>query len=563
MPLSIAVRACAAAVFGRARRVPCGRFAAFPALAASAALAAFGIPPLGVFLLGGLCGGGLFSAELGAQTPLQAELVAQGLDRPVGVATPPGDRERMFVIEQWTGRVRIVRRGVAEQRPFLDLGGKVSTNGGERGLLGIAFHPRYATTGYVYLNYTRAADGATLVERYQVSATDADVADPQSATTVVGPISQPFANHNAGCLQFGLDGYLYVATGDGGGGNDVACNGQSLGTLLGKLLRIDVDSASPYAIPPDNPFVSVAGARPEIWSYGLRNPWRFTFDRATGDLWIGDVGLHTREEIDFQPGNSKGGENYGWKVMEGTACNSSQGCPPSVPPCNAPAFVAPLLDYRRPSGGQCVIGGYVYRGCAIPDLRGTYVFADLSHREVWSFRRQGNLVADLRNRTAEFASGPHAVPNITTFGEDSDGELYFTDYFGGRLFKIVPSAPAPALDLGHGKRGSGGQVPEFRACGLLTRGNSARFELRYAPPSTAAVLVVGRNANPKPLLGGILVPWPPAGLALATTSRQGELSFELPGGIGPLNVVAQYVIVDTGNTFRTSMSNALLVAFQP
>jgi hypothetical protein len=249
--------------------------------------------------------------------------------------------------------------------------------------------------------------------------------------------------------------------------------------------------------------------------------------------------------------------------MEGTLCNSTAACPANVPPCRDPALVLPVLDYGRANGGQCVIGGYVYRGCAIPDLRGSYVFADLSHGEVWTFRRQNGVVTELLERTAELGSGGQPPGGISSFGEDADGELYFLDYFGGRLLKIVPNAPAAAIDLGNGKVGSNGAVPEFSACGLLTRGNSARFELRRAPPSSLAVLVLGTQSNPRNLLGGTVVPMPPSSLIPVMTSAQGDVAFRLPGGLGSFSVLAQYVVADPANTFGAGISNALMITFQP
>ncbi|MFQ5527607.1 MAG: PQQ-dependent sugar dehydrogenase, partial [Thermoanaerobaculia bacterium] len=271
-----------------------------------------------------------------AQPGIELVEVAAGFDRPLGLV-PPGDGSgRLFVVEQG-GRIKILDRGTELAEPFLDLSGSVSCCD-ERGLLGLAFHPDYASDGLFFVNYTDLA-GDTVVSRFSVSSADANRADTGSETGILS-FDQPFGNHNGGHLAFGPDGYLYVSSGDGGSGGDPQNNGQSLDTLLGKILRVDVDG-SPVAIPPDNPFVNDPNARPEIWAYGLRNPWRFSFDRDTGDLFIGDVGQNAREEIDLQPGSSPGGENYGWRRMEGSRCfNPSSGC-------DNGELVLPIAEYGR------------------------------------------------------------------------------------------------------------------------------------------------------------------------------------------------------------------------
>jgi glucose/arabinose dehydrogenase len=297
--------------------------------------------------------------------PTGIEVVAMGLSSPVHLTAPPDDVERVFIVER-PGRIRVVRNGTLLGAPFLDLTGVV-LSGGEQGLLSLAFHPDYATNGHFFVNYTDL-DGHTRVERYTVTAAP-DVADPASDLTILS-VEQPFSNHNGGQVAFGPDGMLYIGMGDGGGeGGDPLRHGQNRATLLGSLLRIDVDAASPYAIPPDNPFVADPSAAPETWAYGLRNPWRFSFDRHTGDLYIGDVGQDSREEISFQPAASPGGENYGWKVMEGTACFSPRNG------CSQAGLVPPVLDYTH-ADGCSVTGGFVYRGVE-PTLAGRYFFADV------------------------------------------------------------------------------------------------------------------------------------------------------------------------------------------
>ena len=360
--------------------------------------------------------------------------VVSGLDAPVAV-THAGDG-RLFVTLQG-GRIVIVRNGQLLPRPFLDISERVLA-GGERGLFSVAFHPRYAQNGRFFVFYTDL-EGDTVISRFEVSP-DPDVARGGSERVLLH-VEQPFANHNGGQLAFGPDGYLYAGFGDGGASFDPECNAQDLGSLLGKVLRLDIDrnvSQPPfYGIPADNPFATqppLPGfARPEIWAFGLRNPWRFSFDRLRGDLWIGDVGQGAREEIDRQPAGSQGGENYGWKVMEGTACTGrTEGCPP-LAPCGSPEYVLPVLEY--PTGADCaVIGGVVYRGAAIAGLGGTYFFGDFCSGRVWAANAAAaapvaQLVSQLRS------------PGLTSFGEDAAGEVYLTA--GDSLYRITGPAPPP------------------------------------------------------------------------------------------------------------------------
>jgi glucose/arabinose dehydrogenase len=353
------------------------------------------------------------------------ELVADGFDQPVQVVDAGDGSRRLFVVEQ-PGRIRIVDDGQVVPEPFLDITDLVGCCG-ERGLLSVAFHPDYANTGAVFVNYTDR-NGDTVVARYQVSTTDPNRADPASAETILA-VDQPAANHNGGLLLFGpKDGYLYIGLGDGGGGNGQ--NGQDLSTLLGKILRIDVDETTgdlPYAIPPDNPFVDQPVARPEIWALGLRNPWRFSFDRVTGELWIGDVGSATYEEVDYQAAASPGGENYGWDLMEGAACHAEEGCD---------GFVAPVSGFDHDEG--CVVtGGYPYRGRAIPDLRGVYLFADYCSGRVWG------LVPNASNGWVRLGPVETGL-RISSFGEDAAGELYVVD-IQGAIYRLTLPASARCL----------------------------------------------------------------------------------------------------------------------
>jgi glucose/arabinose dehydrogenase len=357
-----------------------------------------------------------------AEPTVVLEPVVGGLANPVSV-THAGDT-RLFITQQ-SGQIVIFDGNQIRPTPFLDLRGLISS-GGERGLLSVAFHPHYAENGLFYVNYTDTR-GDTVVARYSVMSNDPNVANPQSAVRVLN-IAQPFANHNGGQLQFGPDGYLYIGMGDGGSGGDPGNRAQNPNELLGKMLRIDVDSASPYAIPPSNPFVNRAGFRPEIWALGMRNPWRFSFDRATGDLWIADVGQGEYEEIDFQPATSIGGENYGWRRMEATHCFSP------ATNCTDPALVLPVIEYDHSAGACSVTGGYVYRGTRSPRLLGTFLYGDFCNGKIWGSALNPNGSVTTRQLLD--------VPfQISTFGEDVAGEVYVADYSGGVLYRIVDSRP--------------------------------------------------------------------------------------------------------------------------
>lgn len=352
---------------------------------------------------------------------LRLQEVVSGLQRPVDLAAPAGD-DRLFVVEQ-PGRIRIVQGGQLMSEPFLDIVPKVQSSGNEQGLLSIAFHPEYATNGYFFVNYTDT-DGDTRVERYTVSAGDPNRADPGSARLIIG-FEQPYRNHNGGQVLFGPDGMLYIPTGDGGSGGDPQGNGQKMSTLLGKILRIDVDGADPYAVPSDNPFVGQTGVRPEIWAYGLRNPWRVAFDREAGLLFVADVGQNTYEEISVVPAD-EAGVNFGWNRMEASHCF------PQDTACSRDGFVLPVVEYPH-SQGISITGGYVYRGQAIPGLRGRYVYADFGRDWLRSFRYENGAAHDDAELDID------GVSSISSFGLDSAGELYVVS-LSGRVFKIVPDA---------------------------------------------------------------------------------------------------------------------------
>jgi glucose/arabinose dehydrogenase len=382
------------------------------------------------------CGGGGGSSD--SSPPASPSSVSVHLQRvpdasttfafPVLVTAPPGDTARLFVVEK-SGTITIVDKATNTiTGTFLDISGLV-TGGGEQGLLGLAFDPGYASNGRFYVSYTnKTGNGNSVIARYLVSSGSANVADPTSAQIVL-TLVQPDTNHNGGMIVFGPDNMLYIGFGDGGGSGDPSGNGQNLAVLLGKILRIDV-STLPYTIPSDNPFASAAQGK-EIWSYGLRNPWRYSFDRQTHDLYIADVGQDNWEEVDIATHVSGGGNglNYGWNVMEGNHCY-----PPGTASCATAGKTLPRIEYDH-SGGACSItGGYVYRGSAIPSLRGTYFYGDFCAGFVRS-------LALINGTATQFFDWPTLRPagaNITSFGEDGAGELYIMTS-AGALYRIVPN----------------------------------------------------------------------------------------------------------------------------
>jgi glucose/arabinose dehydrogenase len=351
---------------------------------------------------------------------IRLQQVADGLQSPVFLTAPASDA-RLFIVEQ-PGRIRIVQNGTLLPTPFLDITSRVSA-GGERGLLSVAFHPRYATNGTFFVNFTDTR-GDTRIERFRVGA-DPNRADPASAELVL-TVVQPFSNHNGGLVAFGPDGRLYVGMGDGGGGGDPRETGQDPLQLLGKLLRIDVDGARPYTIPADNPDAGRTDRRPEIWASGLRNPWRFSWDRTAGLLYVADVGQNRLEEINVVPA-AQGGVNYGWDEMEGSDCfEPSTGC-------DRTGKVLPASEYTH-SDGCSVTGGYVYRGQDLPSLRGHYFYADYCEGWIRSFRYASGAATEPRSWELE------NVGNISSFGEDARGELYVIAH-GGAVYRIVAAEP--------------------------------------------------------------------------------------------------------------------------
>jgi glucose/arabinose dehydrogenase len=360
------------------------------------------------------------SGTPGAADPKPAQGVrvkplVDGLHDPVYVTAPPGD-SRLFIVEQ-EGRIRVFENGRLLRRPFLDLTDRVLA-GGERGLLSMAFHPQYAANRFFFVNYTDR-NGHTRVVRYTATA-DRNMADPESGRLIL-LIPQPYANHNGGLVLFGPDGMLYIGMGDGGSAGDPHGNGQNLQSLLGKMLRIDVDRGNPYAIPPDNPFARGKGGRPEIWAWGLRNPWRFAFDPVDRLLYIADVGQNRWEEVDVVPAG-RAGINYGWNLMEGDHCFKNPGC-------TRAGLAPPAFEYDHRQGCS-ITGGSVYRGRRVPALVGHYVFADFCSGWIRSFRYSGGQTSELREWRL-----PESIP-VSSFGTDAEGELYVVSH-AGRVFKVV------------------------------------------------------------------------------------------------------------------------------
>ena len=344
-------------------------------------------------------------------------VVTSGLSSPVYLTAPTGDTARLFVVEQ-SGQIRIVQHGQLLPAAFLDIHTRL-VSGGEQGLLSVAFHPNYGTNGYLYVNYTDL-NGDTRVERYTVSAADSNLADTATHKLIIF-IPQPYTNHNGGLVMFGPDGMFYIGMGDGGSVGDPQNRAQSPDSLLGKLLRIDVDGGDPYAIPAGNPFAASGGAK-EIWALGLRNPWRFAFDRSAGLLYIGDVGQGAWEEADVQPA-SQGGLNYGWRIMEGAHCYNPANC-------SSAGLVLPAVEYDH-SNGQCaIIGGFVYRGTRFPALAGQYFYADLCAGWVRSFSYAGGVVTGQTSWNLDLSPG-----SPLSFGEDARGELYLLT--GGGVYWIA------------------------------------------------------------------------------------------------------------------------------
>jgi glucose/arabinose dehydrogenase len=413
------------------------------------------------------------SPALQDSSTVRLQQVVGGLTEPVFVTHAGDGSNRLFVVEK-AGTIRIVTGGQVQSTPFLDIRSLVESDSFEQGLLGLSFHPSYESNGRFYVYYTAVNGGANTLAQFQVSA-DRNRADPNSRR-VLFSIPDTYTNHNGGMLAFGPDGYLYVGTGDGGSAGDPDNNAQNLGSLLGKILRLDVNSDGtserPYGIPSSNPFVTRSGARGEIWAYGLRNPWRWSFDRQSGDLFIGDVGQQAYEEISFQPGGSTGGQNYGWRIMEGLHCyNPASGCSQS-------GLTLPIVEYSHGEGCS-VTGGYVYRGTTVSTLAGLYVHGDYCSGRIWSLRRNGSLWEKQQLLDTSL--------QISSFGEDEAGELYAVDIGGGAVHRFVSSGTTPPTVT---------PTPRVTATATPTRSPTST---PTPPPSSTPrpdVLITSFTANP-------------------------------------------------------------------
>lgn len=361
----------------------------------------------------------LFLFAAGTEAQIKIAQIATNLDRPVDIMDALDGSGRLFIVLQG-GKIVIHNGTTVLSTPFLNITSAV-TCCGEQGLLSLAFHPNYKTNGFFYVYYVNTS-GNLVLARYKVSG-NPNIANAASKKTLMTILHPTYGNHNGGKLQFGKDGYLYISVGDGGGGGDQSNNAQNLGKLLGKILRIDVSSGFPYTIPPNNPFVNISGAKKEIWAYGCRNPWRFSFDKVSGAMYMADVGQNNWEEVNFQP-VSTGGTNYGWRKMEGKHCYNP------ATNCNNGTLKLPILEYTH-SVGCSITGGYVYRGSAIPTLYGTYLYADYCKGIIWGAKKSNNVWTS----SQLLATGK----KISTFGESKSGELFITHHAAntGAIYKIV------------------------------------------------------------------------------------------------------------------------------
>jgi glucose/arabinose dehydrogenase len=362
---------------------------------------------------------------------------ATGFNSPIGAFFRPGNNT-MYVVQQ-RGRIRMVNNtGTIATNDFLNITSKVSQSGNERGLLSMVFDPDYETNGFFYVNYTKSSDGTTVIARYSRSTTDPNVADPLSEVIVL-EIPQPYSNHNGGQLQFDRNGYLMIGMGDGGSANDPQGNGQNPLSFLGKMLRIDVRSGLPYTIPASNPFFGSSTTYPEIWSLGMRNPWRFSYDMVTKDLWIADVGQNVYEEIDFEPAGDPGGKNYGWRCYEGDNVFNSSGCGA------ASNYTFPVFTYSHTGGNCSVSGGFVYRGGTFGNLYGKYIFADYCSGKIWATEQ---TTPGTFNTVVLTQTTPVLTNSIVSFAQDNDGEMYVIarDTYNA-IYKLSEDGCLPSADI--------------------------------------------------------------------------------------------------------------------
>ena len=484
----------------------------------------------------------LMAGQLGTAAlsqSLSLELITNGLVEPVFATAPAGD-ERIFVLEQHAGTVRIVADGVPLPTPFLDISASINSLH-EGGLLGLAFHPQYTQNGRFYVLSSNPV-WETVIEEYHVS-NNPDVADPTPAGQLLS-LPQPHFWHNGGAMEFGPDGMLYVGLGDGGNPHDPYNRAQDPALKFGKLLRLDVDAPFPH-VPADNPFVGQPGHDETVWAIGLRNPWRISFDSATGDLWIADVGQGLREEIDFQPAGSMGGENYGWNCMEATLCHTGS-CT-----CDTPDLVLPIHSY--PHGDECaIIGGGVYRGSELPEHVGRYFWADFCTRRFWSLRYEGGAVTDVAEHTLELSpEWPLSLERLHSFGTDGQGELLVIDAEGGELFRIRPACSAtPACMTSPNSSGAGARITASGS--LRIADEDLSFHVSGLPPLESALVFYGGPGDPLPYWDGYLCVGAPQGLyrigAPVHSAADGSLDLHVDWSGSPLAAGSGQVF--PGSTWR-------------
>lgn len=504
----------------------------------------------------------LLAPALQAQT-LKATFLVGGLDHPCWVGAAAGDTTRFFALEK-DGRVRIVQGTSVLATPFLDIDPLVGSLGTEQGLLGLAFDPYYSANGHLYVSYTDN-NGASVVARYTNLPPSSNTADPASAQIVFGPLAQPQNNNNGGCIRFGPDGYLYLGLGDGGAANDSGAghapggNAQSMDTYLGKLLRID--PANPGVAPAGNPF---PGSQiPLAWDIGLRNPWRFSFDGLTGELYIADVGQNAWEEIDVEPAGS-GGFDYGWRCMEGAHCTGLSGCT-----CSAPELTLPVHEYAHSSGNCAIIGGDVYRGGAIPALSGAYMFADYCSGRIWTLVYAGGQVTQLVDRTAQLApAGGHAISNPVAFGTDGYGEILIVDQAGGEVYVVGEVCTVPSIYCQGGYNSTGFPANiAFTGNGSLTL-NNLHLITTTCPASVPGMYIYGDGQVQVPFGNG----WMCSAsnlrrLPVVVTNAFGDVQYQpdlsaLPGLAPGVAKNFQFYYRDpAGGGAQFNTSNALHVLF--
>ena len=445
------------------------------------------------------------TAPASPQAPLVFEPIvatSAGLTSPIGFAALPGD-DRLFVVELG-GLVKILAGGAVQPTPFLDASPHIVANA-LTGLRAIEFHPDYDTNGFVYVWHDAADPMSTALidivcARFTRSVGSPDMVDPASYVEIFRT-DQDTRGHGGGSLHFGPDGMLYIGLGDGGLQEDPNCRSQDLSQHMGSILRVDVDGAFPYAIPPDNPFVSVPGAQPEIAHYGMRHHWKWSFDRDRGDLWIADVGGALREEVSFIRAGQLG-RNLGWKTLEGTVCKNADHCGQVVDPCAASSYTRPVFEYEH-SLGCSITGGFVYRGTAIPGLVGAYVCGDYCTGRLWSLRFDGVALTELLERDAVFPTGEPGFTGLVAFGEDGHSELVCADLGTGRIFRLV--AECGALATCEGALNSVGLRGSLRFSGSTDLGsNNAAFAVDSLPPQTTVVLFYGPEAGDEMLGNGTL-----------------------------------------------------------